>query len=123
MTEGYTVPFFPFPGMTQKQIWNYYLNMGGLSSSGWLSGFREPGLDQLAVQCSGSQLCSGPFSQCSTSCVFPARAAALPASEKAGGDPAGKPASCLEAFRHPLYKSMFQYLLRTKSAPQDAPER
>uniref|UniRef100_A0A8D2PWR4 Adaptor related protein complex 5 subunit zeta 1 n=1 Tax=Zosterops lateralis melanops TaxID=1220523 RepID=A0A8D2PWR4_ZOSLA len=50
------------------------------------------------------------------------RAAALPASEKAGGDPAGKPASCLEAFRHPLYKSMFQYLLRTKSAPQDAPE-
>ncbi|XP_014726035.1 PREDICTED: AP-5 complex subunit zeta-1 isoform X2 [Sturnus vulgaris] len=50
------------------------------------------------------------------------RAAALPASEKAGGDPAGKPATCLEAFRHPLYKSTFQYLLRTKSAPQDAPE-
>ncbi|KAL2298919.1 hypothetical protein Nmel_014529 [Mimus melanotis] len=50
------------------------------------------------------------------------RAAALPASEKAGADPAGKPATCLEAFRHPLYKSMFQYLLRTKSAPQDAPE-
>ncbi|KAM7038932.1 AP-5 complex subunit zeta-1 isoform 3-T3 [Acridotheres tristis] len=50
------------------------------------------------------------------------RAAVLPASEKAGGDPAGKPATCLEAFRHPLYKSMFQYLLRTKSAPQDAPE-
>uniref|UniRef100_A0A8C0VRP6 Adaptor related protein complex 5 subunit zeta 1 n=1 Tax=Cyanistes caeruleus TaxID=156563 RepID=A0A8C0VRP6_CYACU len=50
------------------------------------------------------------------------QAAALPASEKAGGDPAGKPATCLEAFRHPLYKSMFQYLLRTKSAPQDAPE-
>ncbi|NWW10000.1 AP5Z1 protein, partial [Oreocharis arfaki] len=50
------------------------------------------------------------------------RAAALPASEKAGSDPAGKPATCLEAFRHPLYKSMFQYLLRTKSAPEDAPE-
>ncbi|NXO33684.1 AP5Z1 protein, partial [Locustella ochotensis] len=50
------------------------------------------------------------------------RAAALPASEKAGADPAGKPATCLEAFRHPLYKSMFQYLLRTRSAPQDAPE-
>ncbi|NXH89614.1 AP5Z1 protein, partial [Edolisoma coerulescens] len=50
------------------------------------------------------------------------RAAALPASEKAGSDPAGKPASCLEAFRHPLYKSLFQYLLRTKSAPEDAPE-
>ncbi|NWZ65238.1 AP5Z1 protein, partial [Acrocephalus arundinaceus] len=46
------------------------------------------------------------------------RAAALPASEKAGGDPG----TCLEAFRHPLYKSMFQHLLRTKSAPQDAPE-
>uniref|UniRef100_A0A8C3QLY1 Adaptor related protein complex 5 subunit zeta 1 n=1 Tax=Cyanoderma ruficeps TaxID=181631 RepID=A0A8C3QLY1_9PASS len=50
------------------------------------------------------------------------RAAALPASEKAGGDPAGKPGTCLEAFRHPLYKSMFQHLLRAKSAPQDAPE-
>ncbi|XP_039934720.1 AP-5 complex subunit zeta-1 isoform X2 [Hirundo rustica] len=50
------------------------------------------------------------------------RAAALPASDKAGGDPAGKPATCLEAFRHPLYKSMFQHLLRTTSAPQDAPE-
>ncbi|NXD01265.1 AP5Z1 protein, partial [Certhia familiaris] len=46
------------------------------------------------------------------------RAAALPASEKAGADPA----TCLEAFRHPLYKSTFQYLLRTKSAPEDAPE-
>ncbi|XP_062359597.1 AP-5 complex subunit zeta-1 isoform X2 [Cinclus cinclus] len=44
------------------------------------------------------------------------RAAALPASEKAGGDPAGKPATCLEAFRHPLYKSMFQYLLRTTNS-------
>ncbi|NWV47381.1 AP5Z1 protein, partial [Daphoenositta chrysoptera] len=50
------------------------------------------------------------------------RAAALPASEKAGGDPAGKPATSLEAFRHPLYKSTFQYLLRSKSAPEDAPE-
>ncbi|XP_041257672.1 AP-5 complex subunit zeta-1 isoform X2 [Onychostruthus taczanowskii] len=50
------------------------------------------------------------------------RAAALPASEKAGADPAGKPATCLEAFRHPLYRSMFQYLLRTRSAPEDAPD-
>ncbi|NXG02871.1 AP5Z1 protein, partial [Sakesphorus luctuosus] len=50
------------------------------------------------------------------------RAAALPASEKAPSDPAVKPATCLEAFRHPLYKSTFQYLLRTKSAPKDAPE-
>ncbi|NXI59306.1 AP5Z1 protein, partial [Chloroceryle aenea] len=51
------------------------------------------------------------------------RSAALPTSERAASDPAVKPASCLEAFRHPLYKSMFQYLLRTKSAPEDAPER
>ncbi|KAM9222778.1 AP-5 complex subunit zeta-1 isoform 2-T2 [Leptosomus discolor] len=51
------------------------------------------------------------------------RSAALPASERAASDPAAKPATCLEAFRHPLYKSMFQYLLRTKSAPEDAPER
>ncbi|NWH84316.1 AP5Z1 protein, partial [Aegithalos caudatus] len=50
------------------------------------------------------------------------RAAALPASEKAGADPAGKPATCLEAFRHPLYRSAFQYLLRPKAALQDAPE-
>ncbi|XP_074775836.1 AP-5 complex subunit zeta-1 [Athene noctua] len=51
------------------------------------------------------------------------RSAALPTSEKAVSDPAVKPATCLEAFRHPLYKCMFQYLLRTKSAPEDAPER
>ncbi|NXP18604.1 AP5Z1 protein, partial [Scytalopus superciliaris] len=50
------------------------------------------------------------------------RAAALPTSEKATSDPAVKPATCLEAFRHPLYKSTFQYLLRSKSAPEDAPE-
>ncbi|XP_021405104.2 AP-5 complex subunit zeta-1 [Lonchura striata] len=50
------------------------------------------------------------------------RAAALSASEKAGADPAGKAATCLEAFGHPLYKSLFQYLLRTKAAPEDAPE-
>ncbi|XP_010568609.1 AP-5 complex subunit zeta-1 isoform X2 [Haliaeetus albicilla] len=51
------------------------------------------------------------------------RSGALPTSERAAIDPAVKPATCLEAFRHPLYKSMFQYLLRTKSAPEDAPER
>ena len=56
-------------------------------------------------------------------CVPPARSPALPTSERAASDPAVKPATCLEAFRHPLYKSMFQYLLRTKSAPEDAPER
>ncbi|NXI90786.1 AP5Z1 protein, partial [Psophia crepitans] len=51
------------------------------------------------------------------------RSTALPTTEKAASDPAVKPATCLEAFRHPFYKSMFQYLLRTKSAPEDAPER
>ncbi|XP_010141945.1 PREDICTED: AP-5 complex subunit zeta-1 [Buceros rhinoceros silvestris] len=51
------------------------------------------------------------------------RSAALPTSERAASNPAVKPATSLEAFRHPLYKSMFQYLLRTKSAPEDAPER
>ncbi|XP_017668996.1 PREDICTED: AP-5 complex subunit zeta-1 isoform X2 [Lepidothrix coronata] len=50
------------------------------------------------------------------------RAAALPTSEKATSDPAVKPATCLEAFRHPLYKSTFQHFLRTKSAPEDTPE-
>ncbi|NWU78926.1 AP5Z1 protein, partial [Onychorhynchus coronatus] len=50
------------------------------------------------------------------------RAAALPTSEKATSDPAVKPATCLEAFRHPLYKSTFQHLLRTRSAPEDTPE-
>ncbi|KAM9261428.1 AP-5 complex subunit zeta-1 isoform 2-T2 [Cariama cristata] len=51
------------------------------------------------------------------------RSTALPTSERAASDPTVKPATYLEAFRHPLYKSMFQYLLRTKSAPEDAPER
>ncbi|NXD10713.1 AP5Z1 protein, partial [Nothocercus nigrocapillus] len=44
------------------------------------------------------------------------------ASEKAACDPTVKPATCLEAFRHPLYKSMFQYLLRIESTPEDPPE-
>ncbi|NXC75983.1 AP5Z1 protein, partial [Anhinga anhinga] len=51
------------------------------------------------------------------------RSTTLPTSERAASDPAVKPATCLEAFRHPLYKSMFQYLLRTTSTPEDAPER
>ncbi|NWR68087.1 AP5Z1 protein, partial [Bucorvus abyssinicus] len=51
------------------------------------------------------------------------RSTAFPTSERAASNPAVKPATSLEAFRHPLYKSMFQYLLRTKSAPEDAPER
>ncbi|XP_075292439.1 AP-5 complex subunit zeta-1 isoform X2 [Opisthocomus hoazin] len=51
------------------------------------------------------------------------RSSALPTSKRAACDPAVKPATCLEAFRHPLYKNMFQYLLRTESTPEDAPER
>ncbi|NXN11851.1 AP5Z1 protein, partial [Indicator maculatus] len=51
------------------------------------------------------------------------RSTALPTSEKAASDPAVKPTTCLEAFRHPLYRSMFQYLLRAKSTSEDAPER
>nr|XP_021146073.1 AP-5 complex subunit zeta-1 isoform X2 [Columba livia] len=51
------------------------------------------------------------------------RSAALPTSERAACDPAVMPATCLEAFHHPLYKSVFQYLLRTNSVPEDAPER
>ncbi|NXK28272.1 AP5Z1 protein, partial [Arenaria interpres] len=50
------------------------------------------------------------------------RSTALPTSERAC-DPAVKPTTCLEAFRHPQYKSTFQYLLRTKSAPEEAPQR
>ncbi|NXA38284.1 AP5Z1 protein, partial [Eudromia elegans] len=46
----------------------------------------------------------------------------LSASEKAACDPAVKPTTCLEAFRHPLYKTMFQYLLRIESTPEDPPE-
>lgn len=56
-------------------------------------------------------------------CVSLVRSTALPASERAACDPAVMPATCLEAFHHPLYKSVFQYLLRTNSVPEDAPER
>ncbi|NXH13473.1 AP5Z1 protein, partial [Bucco capensis] len=51
------------------------------------------------------------------------RSFGLPTSERASGDPAVKPATCLEAFHHPLYRNMFQYLLRTKATPEDAPKR
>ncbi|NXU73282.1 AP5Z1 protein, partial [Oreotrochilus melanogaster] len=51
------------------------------------------------------------------------RSSALPTSEKSSCNPAMKPATCLEAFHHPLYKNLFEYLLRTESAPEDAPER
>ncbi|NXK48338.1 AP5Z1 protein, partial [Chauna torquata] len=51
------------------------------------------------------------------------RSTSLSTSERAACDPSVKPATCLEAFRHPLYKSAFQYLLRIESAPEDSPER
>ncbi|XP_019397695.1 PREDICTED: AP-5 complex subunit zeta-1 [Crocodylus porosus] len=51
------------------------------------------------------------------------RSASASASERAACDPAVKPSSCLEAFRHPLYRSSFQYLLRIEAAPGDSPER
>ncbi|XP_062443897.1 AP-5 complex subunit zeta-1 isoform X2 [Rhea pennata] len=51
------------------------------------------------------------------------RSPSLHVSEKAACDPSVKPATSLEAFRHPVYKSMFQYLLRIEAAPEDSPER
>ncbi|XP_065588971.1 AP-5 complex subunit zeta-1 isoform X3 [Cyrtonyx montezumae] len=51
------------------------------------------------------------------------RSSSLPSSEKAACDPAVKPAACLEAFRSPLHRSAFQYLLRIESSSEDAQER
>uniref|UniRef100_A0A8D0GBI1 Adaptor related protein complex 5 subunit zeta 1 n=1 Tax=Sphenodon punctatus TaxID=8508 RepID=A0A8D0GBI1_SPHPU len=51
------------------------------------------------------------------------RSALAPMSERAACDPAVKPASCLEAFRHPLYRNMFQHLLRVKAAPREVVDR
>ncbi|XP_054851309.1 AP-5 complex subunit zeta-1 [Eublepharis macularius] len=50
------------------------------------------------------------------------RSAQTPMSERATLDPAAKPATCLEAFRYPQYRGLFQYLLRVESAPGD-PDR
>lgn len=51
------------------------------------------------------------------------RSSSLPSSERAACDPAVKPAACLEAFRNPLYRSAFQYLLRVESVSEDFQER
>ncbi|XP_072205717.1 AP-5 complex subunit zeta-1 isoform X2 [Excalfactoria chinensis] len=51
------------------------------------------------------------------------RSSSLPSSERAACDPAVKPAACLEAFRNPLYRSAFQYLLRVESLSEDFQER
>ncbi|XP_048351219.1 AP-5 complex subunit zeta-1 [Sphaerodactylus townsendi] len=47
------------------------------------------------------------------------KCAQAPMSERAALDAAVKPATCLEAFRHPQYRGLFQYLLRAESAPGD----
>ncbi|XP_031462476.1 AP-5 complex subunit zeta-1 [Phasianus colchicus] len=51
------------------------------------------------------------------------RSSSLPSAERAACDPAVKPAACLEAFRNPLYRSTFQYLLRVESVSEDFQER
>lgn len=56
-------------------------------------------------------------------CVPPSRSSSLPSAERAACDPAVKPAACLEAFRNPLYRSAFQYLLRVESVSEDFQER
>ncbi|KAL8175109.1 UNVERIFIED_CONTAM: AP-5 complex subunit zeta-1 [Gekko kuhli] len=48
------------------------------------------------------------------------RCAQMPMSERTALDPGLKPSTCLEAFRHPQYRGLFQYLLRVESAPGDA---
>ncbi|XP_060116802.1 AP-5 complex subunit zeta-1 [Heteronotia binoei] len=48
------------------------------------------------------------------------RCAQMPMSERTALDPGLKPSTCLEAFRHPQYRGLFQYLLRAESAPGDA---
>ncbi|XP_020671371.3 AP-5 complex subunit zeta-1 [Pogona vitticeps] len=47
------------------------------------------------------------------------RSTLTPMLERASLDPGLKPATCLEAFRHPEYRTLFQYLLRAESAPGD----
>ncbi|XP_044289719.1 AP-5 complex subunit zeta-1 isoform X2 [Varanus komodoensis] len=47
------------------------------------------------------------------------RSALTPMSERTTLDPTLKPTTCLEAFRHPEYRALFQYLLRAESAPGD----
>ncbi|XP_033023287.1 AP-5 complex subunit zeta-1 [Lacerta agilis] len=47
------------------------------------------------------------------------RSALTPLPERTPVDSAVKPATCLEAYRHPDYRALFQYLLRVESAPGD----
>ncbi|XP_053132169.1 AP-5 complex subunit zeta-1 isoform X2 [Hemicordylus capensis] len=47
------------------------------------------------------------------------RSALTPVSERTPLDPAAKPASCQDAFRHPQYRGLFQYLLRVEFGPGD----
>ncbi|XP_062999327.1 AP-5 complex subunit zeta-1 [Elgaria multicarinata webbii] len=47
------------------------------------------------------------------------RSALAPMSERTALDATLKPATCLEALRHPEYRGLFQYLLRVESAPGD----
>ncbi|XP_063170661.1 AP-5 complex subunit zeta-1 isoform X2 [Candoia aspera] len=47
------------------------------------------------------------------------RSVLAPLSERAAMDPASKPVTCLEAFRHPQYRGLFHYLLRVESSPSD----
>ncbi|KAG8145724.1 putative Protein KIAA0415-like protein [Naja naja] len=47
------------------------------------------------------------------------RSVLTPLSERSTVDPSSKPATCLEAFRHPQYRGLFHYLLRVESTPAD----
>ncbi|XP_061455777.1 AP-5 complex subunit zeta-1 [Rhineura floridana] len=47
------------------------------------------------------------------------RSVLTPMSERPALDPALKPATYLDAFRHPDYRGLFQYLLQVESAPGD----
>lgn len=127
--------FSPFPGVIQKQCWNYCLSPGDLILSflsSWFSGFWRAWVRPICCPCFSEKgviplwrIPAMPWPillMQHVLCVPPARSTALPTSERAC-DPAVKPTTCLEAFRHPQYKSMFQYLLRTKSAPEEAPQR
>lgn len=102
---------------------HHFRHSGSLAS-------RVPGLDQPAVPVSVLRVlfhCYDPAAAWiiltihHVLCFPPDRSTS--ASERASSDPTVKPATCLEAFRHPLYKSAFQYLLRIESAREESPER